>query len=124
MMPTSENERIVRAFLLLLHRESKKPESAIIPPTAWETLDELKANLASANDDIKTIARAIAKWCKNHQYSEILQALRPVRGDAIDEYEDPDDVATEEEIKLTNLSTRFVQETIDKSQQQHQQQSS
>ncbi|MDT9186772.1 MAG: hypothetical protein P5681_03005 [Limnospira sp. PMC 894.15] len=124
MMPTSENERIVRAFLLLLHRESKKPESAIIPPTAWETLEELKANLASANDDIKTIARAIAKWCKNHQYSEILQALRPVRGDAIDEYEDPDDVATEEEIKLTNLSTRFVQETIDKSQQQHQQQSS
>ncbi|UWU45910.1 hypothetical protein [Limnospira platensis] len=124
MMPTSENERIVRAFLLLLHRESKKPESAIIPPTAWETLDELKANLASANDDIKTIARAIAKWCKNHQYSEILQALRPVRGDAIDEYEDPDDVATEEEIKLTNLSTRFVQETIDKSKQQHQQQSS
>ncbi|EKD08916.1 hypothetical protein SPLC1_S203170 [Arthrospira platensis C1] len=123
-MPTSENERIVRAFLLLLHRESKKPESAIIPPTAWETLDELKANLASANDDIKTIARAIAKWCKNHQYSEILQALRPVRGDAIDEYEDPDDVATEEEIKLTNLSTRFVQETIDKSKQQHQQQSS
>ncbi|EDZ96371.1 hypothetical protein AmaxDRAFT_0702 [Limnospira maxima CS-328] len=123
-METSENERIVRAFLLLLHRESKKPESAIIPPTAWETLDELKANLASANDDIKTIARAIAKWCKNHQYSEILQALRPVRGDAIDEYEDPDDVATEEEIKLTNLSTRFVQETIDKSQQQHQQQSS
>ncbi|WP_273247772.1 hypothetical protein [Limnospira indica] len=124
MMPTSENERIVRAFLLLLHRESKKPESAIIPPTAWETLEELKANLASANDDIKTIARAIAKWCKNHQYREILQALRPVRGDAIDEYEDPDDVATEEEIKLTNLSTRFVQETIDKSQQQHQQQSS
>ncbi|QNH60385.1 MAG: hypothetical protein H2674_25635 [Limnospira indica BM01] len=123
-MPTSENERIVRAFLLLLHRESKKPESAIIPPTAWETLEELKANLASANDDIKTIARAIAKWCKNHQYREILQALRPVRGDAIDEYEDPDDVATEEEIKLTNLSTRFVQETIDKSQQQHQQQSS
>lgn len=123
-MPTAENERIVRAFLLLLHRESQKPESAIIPPTAWETLEELKANLASANDDIKTIARAIAKWCKNHQYSEILQALRPVRGDAIDEYEDPDDVATEEEIKLTNLSTRFVQETIDKSQQQHQQQSS
>lgn len=123
-MPTAENERIVRAFLLLLHRESKKPESAIIPPTAWETLEELKANLASANDDIKTIARAIAKWCKNHQYREILQALRPVRGDAIDEYEDPDDVATEEEIKLTNLSTRFVQETIDKSQQQHQQQSS
>ncbi|MDT9176136.1 MAG: hypothetical protein P5684_00560 [Limnospira sp. PMC 1238.20] len=123
-METSENERIVRAFLLLLHRESKKPESAIIPPTAWETLDELKANLASANDDIKTIARAIAKWCKNHQYREILKALQPVRGDAIDEYEDPDDVATEEEIKLTNLSTRFVQETIDKSQQQHQQQSS
>lgn len=123
-MPTAENERIVRAFLLLLHRESQKPESAIIPPTAWETLEELKANLASANDDIKTIARAIAKWCKNHQYREILQALRPVRGDAIDEYEDPDDVATEEEIKLTNLSTRFVQETIDKSQQQHQQQSS
>ncbi|QJB29754.1 hypothetical protein HFV01_30285 [Limnospira fusiformis SAG 85.79] len=123
-MPTSENERIVRAFLLLLHRESKKPESAIIPPTAWETLEELKANLASANDDIKTIARAIAKWCKNHQYREILQALRPVQADAIDEYEDPDDVATEEEIKLTNLSTRFVQETIDKSQQQHQQQSS
>lgn len=123
-MQTSENERIVRAFLLLLHRESQKPESAIIPPTAWETLEELKANLASANDDIKTIARAIAKWCKNHQYREILQALRPVRGDAIDEYEDPDDVATEEEIKLTNLSTRFVQETIDKSKQQHQQQSS
>ncbi|CDM98157.1 hypothetical protein ARTHRO_60758 [Limnospira indica PCC 8005] len=123
-MPTSENERIVRAFLLLLHRESKKPESAIIPPTAWETLEELKANLASANDDIKTIARAIAKWCKNHQYREILQALQPVQADAIDEYEDPDDVATEEEIKLTNLSTRFVQETIDKSKQQHQQQSS
>ncbi|RAQ47534.1 hypothetical protein B9S53_04390 [Arthrospira sp. O9.13F] len=123
-MQTSENERIVRAFLLLLHRESQKPESAIIPPTAWETLDELKANLASANDDIKTIARAIAKWCKNHQYREILQALQPVQADAIDEYEDPDDVATEEEIKLTNLSTRFVQETIDKSKQQHQQQSS
>ncbi|MEQ8969358.1 MAG: hypothetical protein RIE73_03065 [Coleofasciculus sp. C1-SOL-03] len=58
-MPTAENERIVRAFLLLLHRESKKPESKIIPPTAWETLAELQATLKPANDDIKTIARSL-----------------------------------------------------------------
>lgn len=123
-MPTSERERIVRAFLLLLHRESKKPESAIIPPTAWETLAELQASLDSANDDIKTIARAITKWCKEHQYSSILQALRPVQGDAIPEDEDPDEDETEQQIRLANLSIRFVEETIRQSQKQHEQQSS
>ncbi len=122
-MPTSEKERIVRAFLLLLHRESKKPDSAIIPPEAWETLTELKASLASANDDIKTIKKAITEWCKEHQYSEILQALRPVQGDAIPEDEDPDEDETETQIlRLTNFSIIFVDETISQAQKQHEQQ--
>jgi hypothetical protein len=123
-MPLSEKERIVRDFLLLLHQESKKPDSAIVTPQAWETLDELKASLASANDDIKTIARAIAKWCKTHDHSAILQALRPVQGDAIDEDKDPVDDETEQQIlRLTNLSIRFVEETINQAQTQHEQQS-
>lgn len=123
-MPTSEKERIVRAFLLLLHRESKKPESAIIPPTAWENLGELQASLAQANDDIKIIARAITTWCQKHQYSSILQALRPVQSDSIPEDEDPEEDETEQQIRFTNLSIRFVEETISQSQEQHQQQSS
>ncbi|MEB3829924.1 hypothetical protein [Phormidium sp. CCY1219] len=124
-MPTPERERIVRAFLLLLHRESKKPESAIIPPTAWDNLGELQGGLAQANDDIKTIARAITKWCKEHQYSSILQALLVVQGDAIPEDEDPDEDETETQIlRLTNLSIRFVDETISQAQKQHEQQSS
>ncbi|OAB57461.1 hypothetical protein AY600_12120 [Phormidium willei BDU 130791] len=123
-MPLSEKERIVRDFLLLLHRESQKPDSAIIPPTAWKTLAELQASLASANDDIKTIARAITKWCKDHHYSAILQALRPVQGDAIDEDEDPVDDETERQIlRLTNFSIRFVDETISQAKGQHEQQS-
>ncbi|AMW29422.1 hypothetical protein [Arthrospira platensis] len=123
-MPTSERERIVRAFLLLLHRESKKSESAIIPPTAWENLPELQAGLAQANDDIKIIARAITKWCKEHQYSSILQALRPVLSDSIPEDEDPDEDETEQQIRLGNLSLKFVDETISQAQGQHEQQSS
>jgi hypothetical protein len=123
-MPTSEKERIVRAFLLLLHRESKKPESAIIPSTAWETLGELQASLAQANDDIKIIARGITTWCQKHQYSSILQALRPVLSDSIPEDEDPEEDETEQQIRFTNLSIRFVEETISQSQEQHQQQSS
>ncbi|AFY84896.1 hypothetical protein [Oscillatoria acuminata] len=124
-MPTSEKERIVRAFLLLLHRESKKPESAIIPPTAWENLAELQASLAQANDDIKIIARGITTWCQKHQYSSILQALRPVLSDSIPEDEDPDEDETETQIlRIPNLSLRFVEETISQSQEQHQQQSS
>ncbi|MFO7032328.1 hypothetical protein B9T07_20910 [Limnospira fusiformis CCALA 023] len=123
-MPTSEKERIVRAFLLLLHRESKKPESAIIPPTAWENLPELQAGLAQANDDIKIIARGITTWCKDHQYSSILQALRPVQSDAIPEDEDPDEDETEQQIRLGNLSLKFVDETISQAQGQHEQQSS
>ena len=119
-----EKERIVRDFLLLLHRESQKPDSAIIPPTAWDTLAELQASLASANDDIKTIARAITKWCKDHHHSAILQALRPVQGDAIDEDEDPDEDETEAQIlRLTNFSNRFVDETISQAKGQHEQQS-
>lgn len=149
-MPTSEKERIVRAFLLLLHRESKKPESAIIPPKAWETLGELQASLAQANDDIKIIARGITTWCQKHQYSSILQALRPVLSDAFSEDEDPDEDETESQIRgtnvsmrsipeeedpdddktetqilrISNLSLRFVDETIRQAQEQHQQQSS
>lgn len=123
-MPTSENERIVRAFLLLLHRESKKPESAIIPPQAWETLGELQASLAQANDDIKIIARGITTWCKEYQYSSILQALRIVQSDSIPKDEDPDEDETEQQIRFTNLSLRFVEETISQAQEQHQQQSS
>lgn len=124
-MPTSEKERIVRAFLLLLHRESKKPESAIISPRAWETLGELQASLAQANDDIKIIARGITTWCKEHQYSSILQALRIVQSDSIPEDEDPDEDETETQIlRISNLSLRFVEETISQSQEQHQQQSS
>lgn len=123
-MPTAENERIVRAFLLLLHRESKKPERKIIPPTAWETLAELQATLKPANDDIKTIARSITKWCREHQYSAILQALRPVQSDAIDEDEDPDEDETEQQIlRITNLSIRFVDETISQAKGQYEQQS-
>jgi hypothetical protein len=119
-----EKERIVRDFLLLLHRESQKPDSAIVTPQAWETLAELQASLASANDDIKTIARAITKWCKDHHYSAILQALRPVQGDAIDEDEDPVDDETERQIlRLTNFSIRFVDETISQAKGQHEQQS-
>ena len=124
-MPTAENERIVRAFLLLLHRESQKPESAIIPPKAWETLGELKASLAQANDDVRTLARGITNWCRENQYSSILQALRPVLSDAIPEEEDPDEDETETQIlRISNLSLRFVEETISQSQEQHQQQSS
>lgn len=120
MMPTSENERIVRAFLLLLHRESKKPESEIIPPKAWETLGELQASLKAANDDIKTIKLSITKWCREYQYSSILQALRPVQSDAIPEDEDPDEDETETQIlRITNLSIRFVDETITQAQGQH-----
>lgn len=123
-MPLSENERIVRDFLLLLYRESKKPNSTKVPPQAWETLKDLQASLASGNDDIKTIARAIAKWCKTHQYREILQALQPVQGDAIDEDKDPVDDETEQQIlRLTNFSLRFVEETINQAQTQHEQQS-
>jgi len=123
-MPTSERERIVRAFLLLIHRESKKTESAIIPPTAWETLAELQASLDSANDDIKTIARAITKWCKKHDYRSILQALQVVQSDAIAEDEDPDEDETETQIlRFTNLSIRFVEDTIRQAQGQHEQQS-
>jgi hypothetical protein len=120
-----EKERIVRDFLLLLHRESQKPDSTIIPPTAWDTLAGLQASLASANDDnIKTIARAITKWCKDHHHSAILQALRPVQGDAIDEGEDPVDDETERQIlRLTNFSIRFVDETISQAKGQHEQQS-
>ncbi|MBS0015189.1 MAG: hypothetical protein KFF72_02245 [Arthrospira sp. SH-MAG29] len=123
-MPTSEKERIVRAFLLLLHRESKKTESAIIPPTAWDNLGELQASLTQANDDIKTIARAITKWCKEHDYSSILQALQVVQSDSIPEDEDPDDDETEQQIRLGNLSVRVVNETISQAQGQHEQQSS
>ncbi|MDT9183329.1 MULTISPECIES: hypothetical protein [Limnospira] len=123
-MPTSEKERIVRAFLLLLHRESKKSESAIIPPTAWENLPELQAGLAQANDDIKIIARGITTWCQKHQYSSILQALRPVLSDSIPEDEDPDEDETEQQIRLGNLSLKFVDETISQAQGQHEQQSS
>lgn len=120
----SEKERIVRAFLLLLHRESKKPESAIIPPTAWDNLGELQTSLAQANDDIKTIARAITKWCKQHNYRSILQTLQVVQGDAIAENEDPDEDETETQIlRLTNFSIRFVEETIRQAQGQHEQQS-
>jgi len=122
-MPTSEKERIVRAFLLLLHRESKKPESAIIPPKAWENLAELQASLAQANDDIKIRARAITTWCTEHQYSSILQALQVVQSDSIPEDEDPDEDETEQQIRLGNLSVRFVDETISQSQEQHEQQS-
>lgn len=95
------------------------------PPTAWDTLAELQASLASANDDdIKTIVRAITKWCKDHHYSAILQALRPVQGDAIDEDEDPVDNETERQIlRLTNFSIRFVDETISQAKGQHEQQS-
>lgn len=119
-----EKERIVRAFLLLLHRESKKNESAIIPPTAWENLGELQASLAQANDDIKTIARAITKWCKQHDYRSILQALQVVQSDAIAEDEDPDEDETETQIlRLTNFSIRFVEDTINQAQGQHEQQS-
>ncbi|MCT7963700.1 hypothetical protein NG791_23780 [Laspinema sp. D1] len=124
-MPTAENERIVRAFLLLLHRESQKPESAIIPPKAWETLGELKASLAQANDDVRTLSRGITNWCREHQYSSILQALRPILSDAIPEEEDPEEDETETQIlRVSNLSLRFVEETISQSQEQHQQQSS
>lgn len=122
-MPISEKERIVRAFLLLLHRESKKPDSAIIPPEAWKILTKLKASLASTNDDIETIAEAITDWCKEHQYSQILQALRPVQANSIPEDEDPDEDETETQIlRLTNFSIRFVNETISQAQKQHEQQ--
>jgi len=120
-MPTSENKRIVRAFLLLLHRESKKPESKIIPPPAWENLVGLKTTLAQSNDDIRIIARAITTWCRDYQYSSILQALRPVQSDSIPEDEDPNEDETETQIlRISNLSLRFVEETISQSQKQHQ----
>ncbi|MFP4415059.1 hypothetical protein [Coleofasciculus sp.] len=83
------------------------------PPTAWENLGELQASLAQANNDIKTIARAITKWCKKYHYSSILQALQVVQSDAIAEDEDPDEDETETQIlRLTNLSIRFVEDTI------------
>ncbi len=94
------------------------------PPTAWDNLGELQGGLAQANDDIKTIARAITKWCKEHQYSSILQALLVVQGDSIPEDEDPDEDETEQQIRLGNLSLKFVDETISQAQGQHEQQSS
>ncbi|RMH77708.1 MAG: hypothetical protein D6680_04335 [Cyanobacteria bacterium J007] len=125
-MLISENDRIVRTFLLLLHRESKKSQSATIPPEAWANLTELKNSLASANDDnddIRTIKKAITKWCKKYQYSSILQALNVVQGNAIPEDEDPDEDETETQIlRLNTFSIRFVDETISQAQKQHEQQ--
>ena len=115
-MPVTENDRIIREFLILIHHASTTPDSTIFPAEAWQTLEQLKATLTAGQDDISAIANAIANWCKFHQYGTILRVLRPVRNDPIDDDEDPDIDRTQIQA-LTNLSVKVVTESIAQAQE-------
>ncbi|TVQ56378.1 MAG: hypothetical protein EA366_09950 [Spirulina sp. DLM2.Bin59] len=124
-MPNSENERIIRQFLRLVTQESRKAESNLLPPEAWSHLDELKATLAAGQDDLRSIARGITAWCKAHQYSAMLQALRPVLSDddPIGD-EDPPINSTEGHGILTNISVKIFNDRLTEAQNKRESSSS
>jgi len=110
-MPVPEHERIIHKFLELLIQESEQEESDILPSSAWENLESLLETLEqSAEDNPKTIALLLLKWCKSHQYFTLLDALQPTK--------DPTNhiLPRDPNLPLTNHYVRSVIRTAQKNQ--------
>ena len=79
-MPVPKSDRIIHKFLDILSEASQNEESAIVPDSAWDHLDDLITQLTeNTKDTSQNIAVIILNWCKTYHYSDLLKALQEIR---------------------------------------------